>query len=466
MHGRVCEVRRYSRDESGKRAQSVRGAGVMPTRREAMLAGGLAAGVLAATPSLAAPSRAGSLEGFLWGVATAAHQIEGNNVNSDYWVMEHVPGTYFKEPSGDACDSWNRWREDLALVRMAGLNSYRFSVEWARIEPAPGEFSVATLDYYRHVCVVAREMGIEPVVTLHHFTSPRWVAAMGGWEDPQVIDRYARYVARTVSALKGAVRWFCTMNEPNAQVTSKVLQRKPWDIEPRLRADAAKAVGSDRFHMYFLGDSYRVRDNCIAAHAKGREAIKAAIPDAKVGLTLALQELIPGPGGGALYKRIFDAARAPFYAAASRDDFIGVQTYNKFEAGPDGYLPTPADAMKDMFGLPTQPTALAATVREAYTHAKVPVFVTEHGHNTNDDAQRIRHMDAAIRALGQEIDNGVPVLGYMHWSLLDNFEWSSGYTPRFGLVAVDRASFARTPKPSLAAYRRIISGLRQTKNWA
>ena len=218
--------------------------------------------------------------------------------------------------------------------------------------------------------------------------------------------------------------------------------------------------------MYFLGDSFKVRDNCIAAHAKGREVIKAAIPDAKVGLTLALQELTPGPGGEALYKRIFEAARAPFYAAASVDDFIGVQTYNKFETGADGYLPTPADAMKDMFGLPTQPSALAATVREAFTHAKVPVFVTEHGHNTNDDAQRVRHMRASIDALGKAIGDGVPVLGYIHWSLLDNFEWSSGYTPRFGLVAVDRITFSRTPKPSLTAYRNMIGDLRQTTSWA
>lgn len=139
------------------------------TRREALLAG---AAVAATAPTLA--HTAVKQNGFLWGVATEAHQIEGNNVNSDYWVMEHVSGTYFKEKSGDACDSWNRWREDLALVKAAGLNSHRFSVEWARIEPEAGEFSQATLDYYYRLRVACLEAGIEPVVTLHHFTSPRW----------------------------------------------------------------------------------------------------------------------------------------------------------------------------------------------------------------------------------------------------------------------------------------------------
>ncbi len=431
------------------------------TRRAAILGGSAVAAI--SPVSVPATPRKSS---FLWGVATAAHQIEGNNVNSDYWVMEHVPGSYFKERSGDACDSWNRWREDIALIKSAGLNCYRFSVEWARIEPAPGEFSAATLDHYRRICIACREAGIEPVVTLHHFTSPRWVAALGGWETTDVVDHYVRYVERTARALGDVVGWYCTMNEPNAQVTSKVLQRQPWAIEPRLRADAARAVGSDKFHMYFLGDSFRVRDLCLTAHAKARDAIKAVAPAAKVGLTLALQELVAGPGGEALYTRIFAEARAPFYEAASKDDFVGVQTYNRFETGPDGYLPAPAGAMTDMFGLPTQPDALAVTVQEAWAHAKVPVLVTEHGHNTRDDVQRIRHLAQSLDGLAGTIAGGAPVLGYIHWSLLDNFEWSSGYVPRFGLVAVDRTTFGRRPKPSLTAYRDLVRGMRHRHAWA
>ena len=429
-------------------------------RREAILAGVGASSAAAFARDRVEPNR------FLWGAATAAHQIEGGNVNSDYWVMEHVRGTYFKEPSGDACDSLNRWREDIALVKSAGLNSYRFSVEWARIEPEPGEFSDATLAYYRRICVECREAGITPVVTLHHFTSPRWVAGMGGWEDFAVVDRFVRYAEKTARALAGVVDWFCTMNEPNAQVTSKVMQRQAWAVEPQLRAAAARAVGSDRFHMYFLGDSYKVRDVCLAAHVKARDAIKAAAPGSRVGLTLALQELTAASGGEPLYQRVFAEARAPFYAAASSDDFIGVQTYNKLETGAEGYLPAPADDMKDMSGYSAQPSALAASVRESYAHAKVPVLVSEHGHNTYDDTLRVQHLRAAIGGLAAQIDAGVPVVGYLHWSLLDNFEWSSGWTPRFGLVAVDRKTFARTPKPSLGAYGDLVRHLRRNHRWA
>ena len=415
---------------------------------------GVAAGVAVAA---AAPRAAPMKPGFLWGVATAAHQIEGGNTNSDYWVLEHLPGTYFKEPSGDACDSWHRWREDLALVRLAGLNSYRFSVEWARIEPEPGEFSTAALAHYRTMCLAARDLGIEPMVTFHHFTSPRWIAAMGGWENLETADRYARFCDRTARALSGAFSWACTLNEPNAQVTSMILRREPWTAEPGLRAAAAKRLGSDRFHAYFLGDSFKVRDVCLVAHAKGRAAIKAAAPGVRVGMTLALQELVAGPDGDPLYRRIFAEARAPFYAATTADDFIGVQTYNRFVTGPAAYRPAPPGGDADMFGLPTPPSALAAAVREAHTHTRVPIVVTENGLNTGDDAHRINHLRASIDGLRDAMADGVPVLGYLHWSLLDNYEWSSGYTPRFGLVAVDRTTFRRTPKPSLFAYRDLVA---------
>jgi len=430
------------------------------TRREALLAAAITTAG-ASAPGIAAKRSPDAK--FLWGAATAAHQVEGGNVNSDYWVMEHVPGTYFREPSGDACASWNRWREDLALVKAGGMNAYRFSVEWARIEPERGEFSTATLARYRRICLAAREMGIEPIVTLHHFTSPRWIAALGGWENSEVADHFARYAERTARALAGAAKWFCTMNEPNAQVTSKIMQRKPWDIEPRLRADAAKAVGSDRFHMYFLGDSFKVRDNCIAAHAKGRGAVKSVIPGARVDMTLALQKLVAGPGGEALYKRIWDNARASFYQAAKGDDFIGVQTYNLSRTGPEGYMPaTAALEERDMFGFGSSPSALAATVREAHRETGIPVMVSENGINTSNDAQRSRHLRATVGELARVIDGGVPVIGYVHWSLLDNFEWSSGYVARFGLVAVDPTTFKRTAKPSLAVYREVIAEMRRT----
>ena len=434
----------------------------MEVDRRALL-GGAAATAATAPIRAAAPRRSG----FLWGAATAAHQIEGANVNSDYWVLEHITDTYFKEPSGDACDSWNRWRDDLALVRAGGMNAYRFSIEWARIEPERGEISRAALDHYRRICIACREMGIEPIVTVHHFTSPRWIAAQGGWENPRTADDYARYVGIAAKALAGTFGWACTTNEANAQVMSKVMVKdKPWDKEPTILAQAAKAVGSDRWGSFFLGNPYRVRDTCLDAHRKGRVAIKAAAPGVKVGMTLALQALETGPGGEALRRRVWQEARLPFYETARGDDFIGVQTYHRSWIGPDGYLPAVASTMTDMWDRDASPEALALTIQEAHDATGTPVLVTENGINVDRDAVRVPHLRASVTQMAGKIAAGVPVLGYIHWSLIDNFEWSSGYVPRFGMVAVDRATFRRTPKPSLAAYRALIAEMRARHRWA
>ena len=318
------------------------------TRRAVMAA---AAAAVAPSAAIAAPRR-----GFLWGVASAAYVSEGNNVNSDYWVLERIASTWFKEPSGDANDSFDRWREDLALVAAGGMNSYRFSVEWARIEPERDQFSNAMLAYYRRICVACRELGIEPVVTFHHFTSPRWIASLGGWENPETADLFARYCERTARALGDSFSWACTLNEPNAQVTSWVVAgEKPGPKQAIVMAEAAKAVGSDRFNAFFMGDGFRVRDTCLIAHARATVAIKSAAPHVKTGITLALQALSPGPGGEAFYRRIYDNARAPFYAAAAIDDFIGVQSYNRSLIGPDGYLPSPPESITDASGFNAGP---------------------------------------------------------------------------------------------------------------
>lgn len=428
----------------------------MTPSRRAILAG------LAAT---ALPARAAMPpawpRGFLWGAATAAHQIEGNNVGSDYWLLENLPGTNFAEPSGDACDSWNRWREDVALVKALGLNAYRFSVEWARIEPEPGAYSTAALDHYRSICVACREAGITPIVTFHHFTSPRWIAALGGWENPVTAEHFARYCDRTARALGPLIGMACTMNEPNAQVTSYVMRgNRVFDGEAAIVARARQALGSERFGSYFMGDSFRVRDVCLKAHALAREAIKAAVPGLATGITLALQDIIPGPGGEALHGRIFDNARQPFYEAAAKDDFLGVQPYMRLYTGPADYLPARPGVPLNAAGREASPDVAAAVVREAWREAQVPIMVTENGIETDDDAVRIAHLTATIAALHPVLSENIPLLGYVHWSLLDNFEWRSGYKPRFGLYAVDRRTFARIAKPSAAAYRQLVAAAR------
>ncbi len=428
----------------------------MQVSRRAMMVGSTLAAATRPADSRPRPGRGE----FLWGVATAAHQIEGNNQNSDDWVLERVKDTFDREPSGDACDSLHRWREDIALVKAMGLNTYRFSVEWARVEPEEGFFSTAMLDHYRRICAACREAGITPMVTLHHFTSPRWVAGLGGWEDAGIADRLARYCERTARALGDLLEWGCTINEPNAQVNSYIVagEGPPSARELATRAEAAKAIGSDRFHAFFQGDAFKVRDNVLVAHRKASEAIKSVAPHVKLGMTLALQDVHAGPGGERLYRRIEEQARTPFFQAADGDDFIGVQTYNRLYLGPNGWLPADATStLRGRTGEDASPEALGAVLRMVHGRCRAPIVVTENGIDDAGDALRARYLPAALEQVRAARAQGVPVLGYIHWSLLDNFEWSSGYAPRFGLYAVDRQTFARTPKPSAQLYRDLVA---------
>jgi beta-glucosidase len=158
-------------------------------------------------------------DGFLWGVATAAHQVEGNNVGCDAWLMEQLPGTVYREPSGDAADFYHRYPDDIAVIAALGLNAFRFGVEWARVEPENGQISVSQLDHYSRVVDTCLRHGIEPVVTLHHFTSPQWlIRHNGGWRSPDTAARFADYAATVMGRLGDRVRWVCTINEANTPV--------------------------------------------------------------------------------------------------------------------------------------------------------------------------------------------------------------------------------------------------------
>ena len=428
--------------------------------RRGFVVGSAALATTAAQGRVPGPRRGGN---FLFGVATAAHQIEGNNVNSDYWVLENVPSTGFKERSGDACDSWERWREDIALIKAMGLNVYRFSLEWARIEPEPGQFSTAALDHYRRICIACREAGVTPMVTFHHFTSPRWIAARGGWENIETAERFAAYCERTTRALGDLLDWACTINEPNGQVSSFIYaHEKPFPREAEIRAQAAKAVGSDKFNAFFAGNALKVRDTVFAAHAKGTAAIKGAAPKVKTGMTLALQELRAGPGGEDTYKRMFAEARLAFYEQCAKDDFVGVQPYQRLVLGANGYLPAKDTkaTMLNRTGADVSPEVLSTVVREVHAHCAAPIMLTENGIDTLDETQRVAHLSASLTEMEECMKAGIPILGYIHWSLIDNFEWSSGYAPRFGLVACDRTTFKRTPKSSAAGYARLVREMR------
>src|SRR5579883_710139 len=194
--------------------------------------------------------------GFLWGAATAAHQIEGNNVNSDLWVLEHVQPTLFAEPSLDACDHYHRYADDIRLLASLGLNTYRFSIEWARIEPECNLFSVAALDHYRRVLGACHENGVTPMVTFYHFSSPRWFAARGGWESRGAGDLFVRYCERAGRHLGNLIDFATTFNEPNLPMLLRWISniKVPFFTVTQMRRHAARAVGSSRFGCLFLGD--------------------------------------------------------------------------------------------------------------------------------------------------------------------------------------------------------------------
>ena len=369
--------------------------------------------------------------GFLWGAATSAHQVEGGNWNNDWWAWEHTPGTPCAEPSGDACDHYHRYPDDIALLAALGFNAYRFSLEWSRIEPEEGEISRAALAHYRRVAEACREHGLEPVVTLHHFTTPRWVAALGGWTEPSTAARFARFAEVAARALAPAVRWVCTINEPN------IVSRMGYLIgffPPGERAP-------DRWRA--------AQEVLIAAHRQAAEAVKGVFPGAGVGLTLAMSDYQAAePGAEETLAALRGPDEDPFLQAAREDDFIGVQAYTRIRVGRAGPLDAPPGAELTLMGYEFRPEALEGVIRRAHRQTGRPVFVTENGVAVADDTRRVEYVRRALEGVRRCLDDGVPVPGYCYWSALDNFEWAFGYGPTFGLIGVDRETQQRTPRPS------------------
>lgn len=388
---------------------------------------------------------------FLWGTATAAHQVEGGNVYNDNWALEHAPGSPYADVSGDACDHYHRYPEDVAMLADLGFTMYRFSLEWSRIEPEDGEFSPAQLDHYRRMLAACHERGLTPMVTFHHFTSPRWLAAAGGWEARDTPEKFARFCERAVAHLGDLIPFACTLNEVNlGPLLTALMPRMAAARGESWYAAAARAVGSDpaRFSPFLYALTDRGRETILAAHRRGAEAIKAGAPSCAVGMTLAMQDIQAGPGGeetaARMRRELFDA-----YLERTRgDDFVGVQTYSRMRFGPSGPLGPEEGVEPTQMGYEFWPEALEATIRYASAATGLPVVVTENGVATDDDARRIAYVERALRGVAACLRDGIDVRGYTYWSAMDNFEWAFGYRPTFGLIAVDRRTQARTVKPS------------------
>jgi beta-glucosidase len=400
--------------------------------------------------------------GFRWGVATSGHQTEGGNTNSDTWFLEHVRPSVFLEPSGRACNGYELWREDVDLVAGLGLDTYRFSVEWARVEPEEGRFSDQALEHYQAITGYCLSLGIAPVVTYNHFTSPHWFARRGAWLDPEAPALFARYCGMVTEALGDGAAWVVTMNEPNLPrlLTWLNIPAEARSLERATLLAASQQAGVPRYrasNLVLPEEMDAMAAGLAAAHRAAREAIKSRRPGLPVGLSLAVvDDQVVGDDPS-----VRDRKRAEVYGLwldlARDDDFIGVQNYERARYDADGEVPPPPGApLNQLSSSDIYPLSLAGAVRYAHEATGRPVLVTEHGLGHRDDTLRAAFIEPALAGLLDVVEDGVPVLGYLHWSLMDNFEWIFGYDVKFGLHEVDRETFVRTPKPSAAVYSEFV----------
>ena len=386
---------------------------------------------------------------FLWGAATAAHQIEGNNINSESWVLEHLPGTAYAEPSGDACDHYHRYPEDIALLAKLGFNAYRFSIEWARIEPEEGEYSHAELEHYRRMLATCHEHNLKPVVTFHHFTTPRWLMRYGGWLDDKMPERFARYCERATKHLGDLITAACTVNEPNLPILlAKLLPFKFEEQDWWKTAAQTFGVSADQLGLFQFCTQPKMREIIFDAHHRAFDVLHAGPGNFPVGLTLALPDIQTGDGGEQM-AAVFQRDIADTYLEQlTGDNFVGVQNYGRMLVGPNGLI-RPAEGVElNQMGDEYYPEGLEGAIRNASQVTGIPVYVTENGLSTTDDTRRMEYYQRALHCVANTINSGIDVRGYFAWSAFDNFEWNSGYRPQFGIIAVNRQTQQRTPKPS------------------
>ena len=426
--------------------------------------------LLASPPAAAAERR--FPPGFLWGTATAAHQVEGGNQNSDWWRWEERPGAIANgDRSGAASDHWNRYPEDLDRAVALGQNAYRFSVEWARIEPQPGVYDEAALAHYREVTEACRTRGLEPMVTLFHFTLPQWLADLGGFEDPGAVARFEAYTRKVAAALGDQVQLWCTVNEPVVYLAAGYLA----GVFPPGKQDPDAAA--------------RTMANLVRAHGRAYRALHEVDPDARVGVAKHLRVFTPARGLDPrdqiatwkvrrLFNQTFLDALATGRATievpgaapikikdpdlAGSMDFVGLNYYSRDMVRYDPEAPGTV-RFEVKAGSPTTDMGWEIYPEGFYQlltwvrRYRLPVYVTENGLADASDARRARflrdHLYWMWRALAARVD----VRGYFHWSLLDNFEWAEGFGPRFGLVAVDYPTQGRQVRDSAAFYAWVAS---------
>jgi beta-glucosidase len=373
---------------------------------------------------------------FLWGSATSAHQVEGGNTNNDWWDFEHDPTSLARASSGDGIDHFHQYADDFALLASLGHNTHRLSVEWSRIEPAPGEFSRAAVDHYRRVLTALRDTGMTAFVTLHHFTLPRWFAARGGWLGPDAVDVFARYCRHVTAELGPLMPYVCTINEPQMVALHGYLE----GYHPPGVTNPMKWI--------------RVGDVLLDAHRAAVDVVHAG-SDSRAGLAVQLPLLAPAGPETPAYLQIRHEI-VDRYLDDPGGDWLGVQYYRKQwvdPAAPTLFAAPPPGTPLTQMGWAVHPDGLRQMLHRA-AKTGLPLYVTENGIATTDDTERLDYLTTHVAALARARTEGADVRGYLHWSAFDNFEWSEGYRPKFGLIAVGE-DFTRTPKPSAHAFARL-----------
>ena len=395
-------------------------------------------------------------DGFLWGAATSAHQVEGGNTRNDWWRFEQQPGAIADgHGSGAACRHFERFDEDFALASGDGHNAHRLSFEWSRLETAPGRFDADAVAHYHAVLASLRRHALTPIVTLHHFTNPLWLADEGGWESRRTIDRFEAFVRFCAREFGGEVDWWCTVNEPEV-MAFRGWSEGVWPPGVRDRSRALEVIANlleahgRAYHVLHAEDRQDADGDGLAARvgfAKHRvnleplrpwnplDRVQAHLEDAvfneaveRAAVEGTIDLWIPGTRR---VRRELPELRGAF-------DYYGLNYYTRWmlRAGaPEPHVARPGAILNDL-GWEIWPEGLEQALVAAGRFGR-PVLITENGVADRLDRRRPAALVGFVEAMHRAIARGVEVRGYLHWSLLDNFEWSEGYNGRFGLYAVD-----------------------------
>jgi len=385
-------------------------------------------------------------EDFFWGTATASHQIEGNNTNNDWWEAEQKG--LLPHKSGRACDSYNRYAEDFDLAKSMHNNAHRMSLEWSRIEPEEGKFDQEEIEHYRRVLEALRARGLEPFVTLHHFTNPVWFTARGGWTNKKAPEYFARYVKKMAEDLGDLVSYWITINEPMIVLNGGYIYG---DWPPFRKKDFPGFFASLRNMAKAHKEVYSV------LHEKGTNLPSSV----QVGIAKSVNYFEPAGVGLARsinYVRFLISRHIKnewfLDQIKNHQDFVGLNYYNhnkvsllrgKFQDGKE----------RSDFGWEIYPEGIYHVTKETYKRYKKPIYITENGISDADDDQRPDFIKDHVKWLYKAVEEGTDVRGYFYWSLLDNFEWAEGFRQRFGLVEVNFETLERKMRPSGELYGKI-----------